>query len=83
MKILVDAIPMTGLLTGIARYLRNLYHAVDHLDLADTAYFTGGHPHAGLPPMADTGRWQQVTRSARFTWEKTAGKTLDIFRRVT
>jgi glycosyltransferase involved in cell wall biosynthesis len=65
MKILVDAIPMTGLLTGIARYLRNLYHAVDHLGLADTAYFTGSHLYAGMPPLADSGQWQQVTRSVR------------------
>jgi glycosyltransferase involved in cell wall biosynthesis len=65
MKILIDAIPMTGLLTGIARYLRNLYHAVDRLNLADTAYFNGRHLSDSLPPLADAGHWQQMTRSVR------------------
>lgn len=35
MKILVNSIPMTGLLTGIARYLRNLYAAIDTQDTGD------------------------------------------------
>jgi alpha-1,3-rhamnosyl/mannosyltransferase len=65
MKILIDAIPMTGLLTGIARYLRNLYQAVDRLDLAETAYFNGRDLFEDIPPMADSGRWQQMTRSVR------------------
>jgi alpha-1,3-rhamnosyl/mannosyltransferase len=65
MKILIDAIPMTGLLTGIARYLRNLYHAVDRLNLANTTYFNGRHLFDSLPPLADAGHWQQMTRSVR------------------
>lgn len=65
MKILVDAIPMTGLLTGIARYLRNLYGMVDYLGLADTAYFTGRSLFDTMPPMADSRQWQQMTRSVR------------------
>jgi alpha-1,3-rhamnosyl/mannosyltransferase len=65
MKILIDAIPMTGLLTGIARYLRNLYHAVDRLNLADTSYFNGRHLFDSLPPLANAGHWQQMTRSVR------------------
>jgi alpha-1,3-rhamnosyl/mannosyltransferase len=65
MKILVDAIPMTGLLTGIARYLRNLYGTVEQLGLAETAYFTGRRMTRTLPPLADSGQWQQVTRSVR------------------
>jgi len=65
MKILVDAIPMTGLLTGIARYLRNLYRMVDHLRLAGTAYFTGRQVTGTLPPLADSRQWQQMTRSVR------------------
>ncbi len=55
MRILIDAIPMTGLLTGIARYLRNLYHAVNRLNLADTAYFNGRELFETMPPMADAG----------------------------
>ncbi|MCA1794532.1 MAG: glycosyltransferase family 1 protein, partial [Desulfobacteraceae bacterium] len=65
MKILIDAIPMSGLLTGIARYLRNLYTAVDRLTLADTAYFDGGRVYDAMPPLADSRKWQQVTRSVR------------------
>lgn len=65
MKILIDAIPMTGLLTGIARYLRNLYHMVDQLGLADTVYFTGRRMSGTLPPLADSQQWQQMTRSVR------------------
>jgi glycosyltransferase involved in cell wall biosynthesis len=65
MKILIDAIPMTGLLTGIARYLRNLYTVVDRLGLADTAYFDGGRLYEAMPPLADSQKWQQATQSAR------------------
>jgi alpha-1,3-rhamnosyl/mannosyltransferase len=65
MKILIDAIPMTGLLTGIARYLRNLYQAVDRLGLAETAYFNGRDLFEDMPAMADSGRWQQMTQSVR------------------
>jgi len=65
MRLLVNAIPMTGLLTGIARYLRNLYQAVDRLRLADTAYFNGQTWTSGMPPLADAVRWQKLTGSMR------------------
>ncbi|MEE4362765.1 MAG: glycosyltransferase family 1 protein [Desulfotignum sp.] len=65
MKILVDAIPMTGLLTGIARYLRNLYTTIEHLNLARTAYFTGKAVAGSLPPLAPSRKWQQTTQSVR------------------
>lgn len=65
MKILIDAIPMTGLLTGIARYLRNLYTAVEQLELAETAYFDGNRRYDAMPPLADSEKWQQVTTTAR------------------
>lgn len=65
MKILVDAIPMTGLLTGIARYLRNLYGTVDRMNLARTAYFNGGEMLDTMPPLADSRQWQQMTDSVR------------------
>lgn len=65
MKILVDAIPMTGLLTGIARYLRNLYGMIDHLALADTRYFTGLHPRETLPASADPRRREQLIHGMR------------------
>jgi alpha-1,3-rhamnosyl/mannosyltransferase len=65
MKILVNAIPMTGLLTGIARYLRNLYQTVNRLGLSDTAYFTGSHLYSAMPPMKDAKNWQAVSRTLR------------------
>jgi alpha-1,3-rhamnosyl/mannosyltransferase len=65
MKILVDAIPMTGLLTGIARYLRNLYGMIDHLALAETRYFTGWHPKETLPPPANPRRREQLIHGMR------------------
>jgi alpha-1,3-rhamnosyl/mannosyltransferase len=65
MKLLVNALPMTGLLTGIARYLRNLYQAVDRLELMDTAYFNGRTCTSGMPPLADAVQWQKLTGSMR------------------
>jgi len=56
---------MTGLLTGIARYLRNLYTAVERLELAETAYFDGKRRYDAMPPLADSQKWQQVTTTAR------------------
>ncbi len=64
-KILVNAIPMTGLLTGIARYLRNLYQTVDRLNLADTAYLTGNKVSGSMPPLADSCRRQKMIRTFR------------------
>ncbi len=65
MHILVDAIPMTGLLTGICRYLRNLYTAMDRLDLARISYFTGRHLYDTLPPAADAAGWQKALGAVR------------------
>lgn len=65
MKILVDAIPMTGLLTGIARYLRNLYCAMDGMNPAELSYFNGHGSVETMPPLAESGKWQQATRAVR------------------
>ncbi len=65
MKILVDAIPMTGLLTGIARYLRNLYGAMDRMSQAELFYFDGNQTFDTMPCLADSGRWQQTTTAVR------------------
>ena len=70
MKILVNAIPMTGLLTGIARYLRNLYSAINIMNLPNLSnselfYFQGKTVNNFMPPMAKSDQWQQTTRSAR------------------
>ena len=61
MKILVDAIPMTGLLTGIARYLRNMYTAMSAMQEAELSYLTGGKLVHDMPPLADTVKWQKTT----------------------
>ena len=65
MKILVDAIPMTGLLTGIARYLRNLYVAMAQMNQVDLFYFKGGIPVKSMPALAESDKWQQTTRAVR------------------
>ncbi len=62
MNILIDAIPLAGLLTGIARYLRNLYGAVARLQLAEVSFFTGKAVLADMPDLAPSERWQQVTQ---------------------
>lgn len=66
MKILVNAIPMTGLLTGIARYLRNLYHTIHTMGRADIRYFNGNGIVDTMPPMADSGRWQKTVGAVRY-----------------
>lgn len=63
MKILINAIPLTGLLTGIARYLRNLYTAMEAFHDVDLFYFNGKNVSHTMPPMADAGKWQAMTRA--------------------
>ncbi|WP_245742901.1 glycosyltransferase family 4 protein [Desulfobacula phenolica] len=65
MKILVDSIPMSGLLTGIARYLRNLYTTMNSMDPVDVAYFNGRTTTDAMPPSADSLSWQNTNRSVR------------------
>ncbi|SMC76624.1 alpha-1,3-rhamnosyl/mannosyltransferase [Desulfocicer vacuolatum DSM 3385] len=65
MKILINAIPMTGLLTGIARYLRNLYGAMDRINETRISYFNGKTSLPSMPPLADPGTWQQSTKTIR------------------
>lgn len=61
---------MTGLLTGIARYLRNLYGAMNMMDQPnfsnlDLSYFQGKTALKFMPPMAKSDQWQQTTKSVR------------------
>lgn len=65
MKILVNATPMTGLLTGIARYLRNLYTTMDLMDLVEISYYSGNTTVDSMPPLADSARWQKTINSMR------------------
>ncbi len=59
MKILVDAIPMTGLLTGIARYLRNMYSAMAVMNHVEVSYLTGKKLVYDMPLLADSEKWQK------------------------
>ncbi len=61
MKILVNAAPMTGLLTGIARYLRNMYQTMAKMEQVDISYLAGKKLFHSMPPLADTGKWQKAT----------------------
>ena len=65
MKILIDAIPMTGLLTGIARYLRNLYSTMDLIDSVKLSYFDGKKLFHSMPPIADPEKWQKTNGAIR------------------
>lgn len=57
---------MAGVLTGIARYLRNLYAAMHFLDQADIAYFNGQIQADAISISADSTRWQQTARLVRY-----------------
>ena len=66
---------MTGLLTGIARYLRNLYGAMNLIEQPsffnssisnlELFYFKGKTALKFMPPMAQSDQWQQTTKSVR------------------
>lgn len=59
MKIIVDAIPMTGLLTGIARYLRNLYSNMELMEQVDLIYLTWQSTGKSMPSLAESEKWQK------------------------
>lgn len=61
MKVLVDALPLTGLLTGIARYLRNLYGEMARLAEVELAYYTGRGVERVMPSLADPVKWSKAT----------------------
>lgn len=61
MKVLIDAIPMTGLLTGIARYLRNMYTVMSNHNDVELSYITGKTLCDSMPPLADSARWEKAT----------------------
>jgi glycosyltransferase involved in cell wall biosynthesis len=61
MDIIVNAIPLTGLLTGISRYVRCLYSALQTgLDLSIT-YFTGSAQLSAMPQQAEPHAWSKGT----------------------
>lgn len=57
MNILVNAIPLTGLLTGIARYVRNLYLCLEQEPGFQAGYFTGRRIESAMPVQNGHESW--------------------------
>ncbi len=53
-NILVNALPLTGLLTGIARYVRNLYFCLEKEQAARIGYFIGRETAPVMPVQNST-----------------------------
>ena len=65
MNILLDALPLHGLTTGISRYVRNLYLQMERLSGASIHYFTGRSCAARMPATVSADAWIRKTASAR------------------
>jgi glycosyltransferase involved in cell wall biosynthesis len=61
MKILVNAIPLTGLLTGISRYVRQLYREMEKIPDTEISYFDGKRVLSRMPDQADPIKWASET----------------------
>ena len=61
MKILVNAMPFVGVLTGIQRYVRCLYREIDKLLGDSVDYFTGVGCLAKMPSQGDPHLWGRKT----------------------
>lgn len=61
MNILVNSMPMEGLLTGICRYLRNMYAEMARLPETDISYFSAPPARRQMPELADSARWSRAT----------------------
>lgn len=64
MRIVVDALPLLGLATGISRYLRNLYGAMKALNgpsNMDVVYFDGARAHLSMPRVAKPALSSKIT----------------------
>lgn len=60
MKILVNALPIAGLSTGIARYVRNLYTALKNDYQVEAHYFTGRHLLSEAPAPKAYSTWNNT-----------------------
>lgn len=60
MKILVNAIPLIGLLTGISRYVRQLYAELDQFPDVEIAYFDGNRVLKNMPAQANPEKWSRA-----------------------
>jgi alpha-1,3-rhamnosyl/mannosyltransferase len=61
MDILLDAIPLKGLMTGISRYLRNLYTELERLPGVAVYYSDGRSCTTQMPTQAIPGQWMKAT----------------------
>lgn len=61
MKILLAALPLGGLMTGISRYVRNLYVALEKITGVQVSYFDGRRVFKTMPEQADPARWIKST----------------------
>ncbi len=64
MKILVNAIPLSGLLTGIARYVRNLYTCLENEPDVIAEYYTGRQAVPDMPVQNGHESW--IIKNNRF-----------------
>jgi glycosyltransferase involved in cell wall biosynthesis len=61
MNILVNALPLTGLQTGMARYVRCLYREIAASSGVSVSYFDGAQCRHDMPSPADPAIWSKNT----------------------
>ena len=61
MHVIVNALPLTGLLTGISRYVRCLYAEIEKIPGVQVGYFTGKKVLQKMPAQAEPGSWSRAT----------------------
>lgn len=59
MNILVNAVPLTGLSTGISRYVRQLYTALEESSDVTVHYFDGSVVRRLMPEAGNPEKWQR------------------------
>ena len=57
---------MIGGLTGVSRYLRNLYMTMGRMEQIRISYFNGRFMVDTMPPLTDSAQWQNTTRLVRY-----------------
>ncbi|HOP48055.1 MAG TPA: glycosyltransferase family 1 protein [Desulfobacteraceae bacterium] len=61
MNILVNGMALTGLLTGVSRYVRCLYNELQDISDTSVTYFTGPVANSEMPLQAEAGAWCKFT----------------------
>ena len=64
MNILLDAIPLGNLVTGISRYVRNLYLQLEKLPGVTVYYYNGKRCTKEMPEQINPGPWMKKTSIA-------------------